>query len=99
MATPNKSTAFTNIASLLCYYFNHLYWFAYIFSFQKKLEFYRYNSSSIGFQIGIGVITIIDYISIPWSVLHLTAGTALFGVIVEAWATLLLTSTKIKQSD
>ncbi|MBP2242800.1 cytochrome c oxidase assembly protein subunit 15 [Cytobacillus eiseniae] len=37
-------------------------------------------------QIIIGVLTVITYIDIPWAVLHLAAGTALFASVYEARA-------------
>ncbi|KQL18748.1 heme A synthase [Cytobacillus solani] len=37
-------------------------------------------------QLLIGVLTVISYLDIPWAVLHLAIGTALFGFVYEARA-------------
>ena len=37
-------------------------------------------------QLIIGVLTIVSYLDIPWAVLHLAIGTALFGIVYEARA-------------
>jgi len=50
-------------------------------------------------QIIAGIFTIKTALSIPWAVIHLAIGTALFGIIVESWVTLHFSHTSIKVTN
>lgn len=62
-------------------------------SIQKRLFL---ASIIIILQILAGIFTINTAISVPWAVAHLAIGTALFGIIVESWISLLFSHTSIK---
>ncbi|MGN7298379.1 COX15/CtaA family protein [Ferdinandcohnia sp. SAFN-114] len=50
-------------------------------------------------QIIAGIFTIKTALSIPWAVIHLAIGTALFGIIVESCVTLHFSHTSIKVTN
>ncbi|MFD1779802.1 heme A synthase [Fredinandcohnia salidurans] len=57
------------------------------------------TSLTVFLQILAGIFTINTALSIPWAVIHLALGTALFGIIVESWITLRFSHTSIKVTN
>ncbi len=57
------------------------------------------TSLTVFSQIIAGIFTINTALSIPWAVIHLAIGTALFGIIVESWFTLRFSHTSIKVTN
>ncbi|MCH1626824.1 COX15/CtaA family protein [Ferdinandcohnia quinoae] len=65
-------------------------------SIQKRLML---ATITVVVQVLIGIFTVTSNISVSWAVLHLAAGTALFGIIIEALVSLHFAVSRIKIPD